>query len=312
MSVESQEQVEPEVDEVVEDQEAIEGDQPEVAEGEQAAEEAEEFDIVLNGEEEPTPQAGKMPKRVKKLLDRNNALQSDLEGNTATIANNAVEIERLRQELASSRSPVVQPISNSMPMPPTEESTDYDPDKLAVAQNQYQVDLQSWFGNQQKQATDNNAQQAAQAESSKKETEALNAHYDRADSLKVPDYESNEESAVSTMGKHLVKSIALALPNSAMVINYLGKNPAKAQEIATLDKTDPQAGVAKLWELNFNLKAVPRTKSKAPNPETVVEGGGGGSSKLQELYDKATEEGDIKKRRELRTQAKAAGETLQD
>ena len=312
MSVESQEQVEPVDQEVVEDQEVIEGDQPEVAEGEQAAEEAEEFDIVLNGEEEPTPQAGKMPKRVKKLLDRNNALQSDLEGNTATIANNAVEIERLRQELASSRSPVVQPISNSMPMPPTEESTDYDPDKLAVAQNQYQVDLQAWFGNQQKQATDDSAQQAAQAESSRKEAEALNAHYDRADSLKVPDYESNEESAVSTMGKHLVKSIALALPNSAMVINYLGKNPAKAQEIATLDKTDPQAGVAKLWELNFNLKAVPRTKSKAPNPETVVEGGGGGSSKLQKLYDKATEEGNIKKRRELRTQAKAAGETLQD
>lgn len=312
MSVENQEQVEQEVDEVVEGLEVIEGDQSEVAEGEAAAEEAEEFDIVLNGEEDPTPQAGKMPKRVKKLLDRNNALQSDLENTTATNANNAVEIERLREELANSRQQPVQPIGNQMPMPPTEESVDYDPERMRVAQQQYQTDFQSWMTGQQKQVSDTNAQQAAQAEISKKEADALNAHYERADSLKVPDYESNEESAVSLMGNHLVKSIAVALPNSAMVINYLGKNPAKAQEIATLDKTDPQAGVAKLWELNFNLKAVPRTKSKAPNPETVVEGGGGGTSKLQKLYDKAAEDGDIKKRRELRTQAKAAGETLQD
>jgi len=314
MTAENLEELEPEVIEA--EVEEVEAPEVETPEGEQAEQQAdaqdEEFDIVLEGEEEPAPQPGKMPKRVKKLLDQRNALQTENENQAATVQQNAQEIERLRQELAASRGDQPQQPVITMPLPPTEESVDYDPEKLKAAQAKYQSDLQSWIVGQQQATTTQAAQQEAQAQAVAKEKTALEAHYERADSLKVPDYEDNEAASVEIMGKNLVKSIALALPNSAMVINYLGKNKALAQEIAGLDKTDPQAGVAKLWELNFKLKKKPRTRSNAPEPETSVEGGGKGGSALQAQYDKATNNGNIKERKKLRKLAKEQGITLQD
>ena len=310
MNAESQESIEPEVIETEAEEETKlpEGEQPEGGETEQPAtdEQDEEFDIVLDGEEEPAPQPSTIPKRVKKLLERNTALQSDLETSNTQAQNNAQEIERLHQELAQSRQPAQ---STGMPMPPTEESVDYDPEKLRVAQAQYQADFQAWLASQQNQVIESKAQQAAQEERVKQENQALEAHYERADKLKVPDYDANEEQAVAIMGKSIVKGIASVMSNSAMVINYLGKNPAKAQEIALLDKTNPQKGIEKLWELNFNLKSVPRKKSVAPDPEVSIEGGEAPmpASKLQKKYDAAADKGDISTLRKIKKEAKAQG-----
>ena len=305
---ESQELIENEVVEEVVTEEVEENTEiSEEAKTEEEATEGEDFDIVLEGDEEPAPQKAKMPKRVKKLLEKNTALQTDLDTQAQS---NAREIERLKQELVASRAPNT--VVTTMPMPPLEEDHGYDPDKLAQARVKYQNDMQSWILQQNQAVGRQQAETETQNRRASKEHEALEAHYARADKLKVSDYDVNESNAVSNLGKDLVKSIATSLPNSAMVINYLGKNEAAAREIANLDKTDPGAGIAKLWELNFKLKAVPRKKSNAPDPESRVEGGGGSVSSMQKKYDAATEKGDIKTRRALRKQAKAKGITLTD
>ena len=307
MSAENAESVEEEVveDQLVEEVEAEEVPETEEAETEQV--EDEEVEVVLEGEEEPAPH--KMPRRVVKLLERNTVLQSDLENQGQANTAQSQEIERLKQELATQQ----QNISIEMPMPPVAEDFDFDQEKIAQATQQYKVNMQQWLTNNQQTVSDTNAQTVAQSQIASKEKSALEEHYKRADSLKVPDYDDSEAAVMDVLGRNALKAIAMTLPNSAMVINYLGKNPAKLQEMADLDKVDPSAGVAKLWEYNFGLKARPRKRSNAPEPEQRVEGGVGGSiSALQKKYDKATDEGDIKTRRKLRVEAKEKGITLED
>ena len=313
---ESQEPIENEiVEEVVTGEVEAEAGIPEEAPAEEAAAEDGEFEIVLDGEEDPAPQTGKIPKRVKKLLERNTALQTDIDTQSQV---NAREIERLKQELAASRQPEIQSVSSVMPMPPREEDCDYEPEKIATATAKYQRDMQAWILGQQQFVTQQGAEQDAQNQRVLQERKSLEAHYERVDKLKVSDYDANESNAVDVLGKHLVKSIAGSMSNSAMIINYLGlpRNKALAEELAILDKsnnsTDVQKGVEKIWELNFNLKSKPRKKSNAPEPETRVEGGGGSVSSLQKKYDAATENADIKTRRALRKQAKEKGITLTD
>ncbi len=259
----------------------------------------EEVEVVLEGEEDPAPQ--KIPKRVRKLLERNTQLQSDLD---VQGSESAQEIQRLSAELALAQQP-----TGDMPLPPTEESTGYDSAKLATAQAKYKADLQTWFVNQ---ATDVSQQTAAtevENRRAKAETTALESHYKRVDSLKVSNYDDNEAEAVSVLGRDMVKSIAMMLPNSAMVINYLGTNGKVAQELADLDKTDPGTGVAKLWELNFKLKTQPRKRSNAPNPEERVQGSAAATTDeaFKAKMDKAASAGDIKTFRALKKEAREKG-----
>lgn len=291
------------------EQEVIEGESTEISDDKPEKIEDEEVEIVLEGEEEPAPQ-GKIPRRVKKLLERNTQLQSEME---TTQQSSTAEIERLKSELANSLTSQQQAVTTAVPMPPTEAECGYDPDKLKAATVQYQANLVNWLANQQTDKAEVASQTQAQTQRVRVETEKLEDHYKRADGLKVKDYDDNEASAVDVLGKDLVKSIAMTMPNSAMIINYLGKNSRKAQEIADLNLSDPSKGVAKLWEYNFGLKAIPRKRSNAPEPEQRVEGGGGGgTSSLQKQYDKATEAGSIKDRRKLRAIAKEKGIKLED
>lgn len=309
-NAESQEELETEIVEEEESEQVESEETGSTQTGDlEETEEDGEVDIVLEGEEEPAPQKGKMPKRVKKLLDQRTQLQGELSSERQL---KDLEIQQLRDQLAQQSVQQTQhAIPATMPLPPTESdpSIDYDSDKLAQAQVKYQGDLQTWMVNQHKTIADQNAHQTAQAGQVQAEKTAIEDHYDRASKLRVSDYDDNESSAVEILGRNTVKAIAMNMDNSAMIINYLGKNPAKAKEIAALDAADPRQGVAKLWELNFKLKAKPRKKSNAPEPETKIEGGVV-SGTMQRRYDKAAEAGDIKTLRQVKKEAKAKGITL--
>jgi len=296
------EQLSEALDEVFAEPEEVTGEPAaEAVEGEAEAQEDEEVDVVLEGEEEPAPQK-KMPRRVKKLLDRNNQLETDLETQEQR---NAQEIQQLKAQLAQNT--VQANVSTGvMPLPPTEADSNYDTEAFTQAQTKYQTDMQSWMLNHQQTASQKDAEATAQNQREVQEKTALEAHYKRADTLKVSNYDENEAEAVKSLGRDMVKSIAVVMPNSARIINYLGKNQDKAQELVMLNKTNPQAGVAKLWELNFNLKEVPRKRSKAPEPESKVEGGGG-LSNIEKKMEAAADKGDITLFRQLKKQARAKG-----
>jgi hypothetical protein len=276
-------------------------EETETAEGEAVVQEDDEVDVVLEGDEEPAPQ-NKMPRRVKKLLDRNNQLETDMETKGQE---DARRIQQLEAQVAQHA--VQTPVSSVvMPLPPTEESVNYDAEAFTQAQAKYQSDMQSWMLNHQTNAAQKDAETTAQNQKEVQEKTSLEAHYKRADALKVSNYDDNEAEAVKTLGRDMIKSIAMVLPNSARVINYLGKNKDKALELEMLNKTNPQAGVAKLWELNFNLKEVPRKRSKAPEPESKVEGGGG-MSNIEKKMEAAADKGDITLFRKLKKEALAKG-----
>jgi len=296
------EQIAEVLDEVFAEPEEVTGEpETEAVEGKAEAQEDEEVDVVLEGDEEPAPQ-NKMPRRVKKLLDRNNQLETDLETQEQK---NAQRIQQLEAQLAQST--VQAPVSSGvMPLPPTEESAGYDPEVFKQAQVKYQADMQSWMLNHQTTAAQKDAEATAQNQKEVQDKTALEAHYKRADELKVSNYDENEAEAVKSLGRDIVKSIAMVMPNSARIINYLGKNQDKAAELVMLNKTNPQAGVAKLWELNFKLKEVPRKRSPAPEPESKVEGGGG-MSNIEKKMDAAAAKGDITLYRKLKKEALTKG-----
>ena len=99
------------------------------------------------------------------------------------------------------------------------------------------------------------------------------------------------------------------MSNGHLIVNYLGKNTAKALEIAKLSETDPNLAREKLYELNFKLKTKPR-RSETPDPEQTVEGGTAGGGDLQAQVDKALDKGDIDAYRALKKEAKAKNYTL--
>lgn len=296
------EQLSEALDEVFAEPEEV-TEETETAEGEAEAQEDEEVDVVLEGEEEPAPQ-NKMPRRVKKLLDRNNQLETDLEN---VEQKNAQRIQQLEAQLAQN-SVQANVSTGVMPLPPTEADSNYDSEAFTQAQTKYQTDMQSWILNHQQTASQKDAELTAQNQKEVQEKTALEAHYKRADALKVSNYDDNEAGAVEILGRDMIKSIAMVMPNSARIINYLGheKNKDKALELEMLNKTNPQAGVAKLWELNFNLKEVPRKRSKAPEPESKVEGGGG-LSNIEKKMEAAADKGDITLFRQLKKEARAKG-----
>lgn len=311
MPAESQ-KVEPQEEIVEEVSEELEQELPEVegepGEGEAEAQ-GEEVEVVLEGEEEKPASQQKVSRRVKKLLERTNTLETSLETEKSekTIADE--RIIQLEAQLAE-RTP--QQASTDMPLPPTLEQCDYDDEALKLAQSKYQTDVKTWISSQNQSTTQQNAQAETQRQTELTKKTALDAHYKRADELKVSDYDSTEAKAVEVLGKDMVKAIAMTFPNSARIINYLGKNENVTDEIMKLNATNPQAGVAKLWELNFKLKDAPRKRSNAPEPESKVEGGfSKNTSALQKQYDAAADKGDLATRKKLRAQAKANGIKLE-
>ncbi len=271
------------------------GDDLEKPEGSKELED--EFEIVLEGDEEPAPQKQHVPKRVRKLLERKTELETELK---ETSEASAQEIANLKAQLNQTQ------VVDEMPLPPNPDDFSLEPELLVEAQAEYKTNFQSWLSTQSETKATNEAIETARNNRDKQENKLLEEHYERADSLKIKNYDENEEKAAESLGQNMVKSIAMMLPNSAMVINYLGANPAIAEEIAALDKSDPRTGVAKLWELNFKLKAKPRKRSKTPDPESKIESSAG-LSPLERQMEKAAETGNIGELRRLKKEAREKG-----
>jgi len=207
------------------------------------------------------------------------------------------EIRKLREELAAAAAPATKPEAVKKP---TLADCEYDEDA-------FDAKMTAWYEQQE-------SVRAAQREKERAEQKAkdewqarVDAHTKAKQALKVPDYEDAEETAKEIFNVTQQGIIVSGSDNSANVIYALGKNPAKAKELASI--TDPVKFAFAVAKLETQLKVT--TRKAPPAPERQVRGTtavaiGAGDAELERLRADAEKTGDLSKVLAYKKQKRAA------
>jgi hypothetical protein len=258
----------------------IEDNGPEVEEEEievnEPVEEVEPEDteevFVSIGEEAPPPEEHTpAPEWVKELRKTNRELQRQNR-----------ELQARVQAAPPETKPVV--IGNK----PKLEDHDYDADK-------YEEALTNWF-DRKRQADEVNAKQEAEVINQQKAWQAKLDGYGKAKAeLRVKDFEDAEEVAQQVFSITQQGVLLQGADNPALVVYALGKNPAKAKELAEIK--DPVKFAFAVAKLEKDLKVTNRRQ--APAPERIISGTGRSSgavdSTLERLREEAARTGNMTK-----------------
>lgn len=197
----------------------------------------------------------------------------------------ARRIRELEQEKAEREAALVP--KDVLPKP-TLADCDYD-------EEAYESKLTAWH----KQQDQIKAEKQAKADADKRAAEAWQAtlaNHDKAKAtLKVSDYDDAEAVVSEVLSVTQRAIIVSGADNSAIVEYALGKNPAKAKELASI--TDPVKFAFAIARLETQLKVTPR--KAPPPPEKQVRGSapvlGGGDETLERLRAEAAKSGDLSK-----------------
>ena len=259
---------------VIEDSEVeVEEEETEVSEivDEVEAEDTEEVVVSIGEEAPPQEEHTPAPEWVKELRKTNRELQRQNR-----------ELQGRLQASPPETKPVV--IGNK----PKLEDHDYDADK-------YEEALTSWF-ERKRQAEEVNAKQEAEVMNQQKAWQAKLDGYGKAKAeLRVKDYEDAEAVAQEVFSITQQGVLLQGADNPALVVYALGKNPAKAKELASI--TDPVKFAFAVAKLEKDLKVTNRRQ--APAPERIITGTGRSSgavdSTLERLREDAARTGNMTK-----------------
>ena len=259
---------------VIEDEETyVEEDIEEVTEIVDDHEEPDTEEVVVSiGEEAPPPEEHTpAPEWVKELRKTNRELQRQNR-----------ELQARVQAAPPETKPVV--IGNK----PKLEDHDYDADK-------YEEALTNWF-DRKRQADEVNAKQEAEVMNQQKAWQAKLDGYGKAKAeLRVKDFDDAEELAQQVFSITQQGVLLQGADNPALVVYALGKNPAKAKELAEIK--DPVKFAFAVAKLEKDLKVTNRRQ--APAPERIITGTGRSSgavdSTLERLREDAARTGNMTK-----------------
>jgi hypothetical protein len=239
--------------------------------------------VVSIGEEAPPPEEHTpAPEWVKELRKTNRELQRQNR-----------ELQGKLQAAPPETKPVV--IGNK----PKLEDHDYDADK-------YEEALTNWF-DRKRQADDVNAKQEAEVMNQQKEWRAKLDGYGKAKAeLRVKDFDDAEEVAQQVFSITQQGVLLQGADNPALVVYALGKNPAKAKELAEIK--DPVKFAFAVAKLEKDLKVTNRRQ--APAPERIVTGTGRSAgavdSTLERLREDAARTGNMTKVIQYKAQKRSA------
>ena len=239
--------------------------------------------VVSIGEEAPPPEEHTpAPEWVKELRKTNRELQRQNR-----------ELQGRLQAAPPETKPVV--IGNK----PKLEDHDYDADA-------YEEALTSWF-ERKRQADEINAKQEAEVMNQQKAWQAKLDGYGKAKAeLRVKDFEDAEEVAQQVFSITQQGVLLQGADNPALVVYALGKNPAKAKELAEIK--DPVKFAFAVAKLEKDLKVTNRRQ--APAPERIVTGTGRSSgavdSTLERLREEAARTGNMTKVIQYKSQKRSA------
>ena len=219
--------------------------------------------VVSIGEEAPPPEEHTpAPEWVKELRKTNRELQRQNR-----------ELQGKLQAAPTENKPVV--IGNK----PKLEDHDYDADK-------YEEALTNWF-ERKRQADDVNAKQEAEVMNQQQAWQAKLDGYGKAKAeLRVKDFEDAEEVAQQVFSITQQGVLLQGADNPALVVYALGKNPAKAKELAEIK--DPVKFAFAVAKLEKDLKVTNRRQ--APAPERIISGTGRSSGAVDSTLDRLREE----------------------
>jgi len=259
---------------VIEDSEVeVEEEETEVSEIVDDVETEDTEEVVVSiGEEAPPPEEHTpAPEWVKELRKTNRELQRQNR-----------ELQGRLQAAPPETKPVV------IGTKPKLEDHDYDADK-------YEEALTSWF-ERKRQAEEVNAKQEAEVMNQQKAWQAKLDGYGKAKAeLRVKDYEDAEAVAQEVFSITQQGVLLQGADNPALVVYALGKNPAKARELAEIK--DPVKFAFAVAKLEKDLKVTNRRQ--APAPERIITGTGRSSgavdSTLERLREDAARTGNMTK-----------------
>jgi hypothetical protein len=225
---------------------------------EEEAEDTEEV-VVSIGEEAPPPEEHTpAPEWVKELRKTNRELQRQNR-----------ELQGRLQTAPPEIKPVV--IGNK----PKLEDHDYDAEA-------YEEALANWF-ERKRQADEVNAKQEAEVMNQQKAWQAKLDGYGKAKAeLRVKDFEDAEEVAQQVFSITQQGVLLQGADNPALVVYALGKNPAKAKELAEIK--DPVKFAFAVAKLEKDLKVTNRRQ--APAPERIISGTGRSSGAVDSTLER--------------------------
>lgn len=194
-------------------------------------------------------------------------------------------IRELQEQLKAKTTAETKPVQ--VGKKPTLEDHDYDAEK-------FEASLEQWY-EQKRHVDEQNAKAQADANAQQQAWEAkLNKYNEDKAKLKVADFEDAEEFVRGTLSTVQQGIIIKGSSNPEVLIYALGRNHAKAKELAAIK--DPVEYAFAVAKLETQLKVTPR---KAPPPERTVGGSGRSSgavdSTLDRLRAEAEKTGDMSK-----------------
>lgn len=286
MNQKAEDIIESEESEVVETEEIVEDSNEQESEAIQETQEVEpeEADevIVQIGEESPPPEEQPAPEWVRELRKNYRELQR--------------EKKQLEAQLNATQQ-VYRPVEAGKK--PQLEDFDYDADKFEVA-------LADWF-ERKRQAEDYQRRVQQEQEQVQQAWQQKLQSYSMAKAeLKVRDYEDAEEVVQQSLNVTQQGIVIQGAENPALVVYALGKNPKKAQELASI--TDPVKFAFAIAKLETQLKV--KGRKAAPPPEPVVKGtarmSGAVDSTLERLRAEAERTGNYTKVMQYKKQLRSA------
>ena len=247
-------------------------------------ESASDDDVVVSIGEEPPPQEEKThaPEWVRELRKANREKERKIR-----------ELEARLQTTTTETKPVV------LGAKPKLEDHDYDSDR-------YEQALEQWY--ERKKQVEAQAQASQQAEKAQREAwqSRLDAYGKAKAELKVRDFEDAESLAQEVLNVTQQGIVVQGADNPALVIYALGKNPKKAQELASIK--DPVKFAFAVAKLEKELKVTNR--KAAPPPERTIQGTGRVSgavdSTLERLRAEAEKTGNYTKVLQYKRQKQSA------
>jgi hypothetical protein len=245
---------------------------------------SEEHEVVVTIGDEPIHDEQKQPapewvrdlrKQHRELQKRNRELEEQIRAKSAPVAD-----------------------VSAPGVKPTLEGCDYDAEK-------FEADLAQWYERKRKADEAEAKANSERADADRAWQAKLAAYGEHKAALKVQDYDEAEAVTQETLSQTQQGIIVQGAENPALVVYAIGKNPAKAKELAAI--TDPVKYTFAIAKLEAQLKVSKR--SSAPPPEKQVHGSGPISSTIDSHLDRlraeAEKTGDYTKVTQYRMQKRA-------
>jgi hypothetical protein len=246
---------------VINDETELEDTTDEVTEGE----ESEEVEIVVAGEEQPASK----PVRKSGFQKRFDRLQGKIE----TANTQADEATRKNEMLTEENKLLRLQASQGKPAGrPKEDDFETNAEYLA-ARDEYEDERTSAIA--EKKAAEiirQNQTHTNTVNQDDKLRSRISKHYERADALRIKNYDELEDKTITILGNDFSKILMANTEKSHLIMAHLGINSGKAEELSELVKTDPVAALVQAVEIGNTLSIKPKG-SATPDPDKLLGGG---------------------------------------